>query len=298
MRNYGTFDNSTNAALEADTTGNRFTRVTIGGSGATLKSNLEAARAALSTAVYAQLTAGSINGVAGYGIVQDGFARGGGNLTWTDIYQNSAMQWTATPKNRPSAAITIAGSTDINDDAGSITESLYTDAVTALEAVLSQLGTRTRVVANPWLTLVSVFNDDPLTLIGWDDHTPGQPQSLSINDQGNPQAPSSAQMSLTGNWARQYPSDGDYDMRVRFIVTQVVAGAGAGATSDDSGWQTGGGIDVIDGTWTYVTAALQGDGAQYDVQFLTQFRNPNHGGIDGAQQTFTSNNHIIFNESA
>lgn len=295
-RFYGTFDNSTNSALEADTIGNRFQRVSMGGSGATLKSTLEAARIALSAAVYAQLDADSKNGNNGRCFTQDSFARGGGNLTWSDMYYNLEATYNADPRVRPTGAITIANSTDINDDAGSITESLYTDAVNALEAILSQLGVRTRTVYSDFLRLLNVFNDDPLTYIGWDDLTPGQPQSHSLNAVSNPVGPASQTVSLTQNWDRQYPSDDDYIARVRCVVNQVVAGTGGGATSWDSGEITAGAATLDQ--YTFVTPALQGEGAEYDVEVWVHFRNTTPVTINGTAAYILSSNHIIFGTSA
>ena len=55
----------------------------------TLKTNLLAARAALSAQVYAQLDAANRTGVTGLVIASDGFTRGGGTLSWSNLYTGS-----------------------------------------------------------------------------------------------------------------------------------------------------------------------------------------------------------------
>ena len=178
-RFYASFDNSTIAAMEAATPSKRYNRKPMS-SGATLKANLIAARDALSAAVYAQLDAGNRRGDTGLVIPEDGFTRSGGNLSWPNLYTNAGAIWQADPSIRPTAPIMVADSTPKSPvDGGAVSETLYTDAVAALEAILTNVGLRTRPGLNPWRTLASLHLDHATTYIAWDDFTPGEVQGLN-----------------------------------------------------------------------------------------------------------------------
>ncbi len=293
-RFYTEFTNADVPALDADTVGNRFQRLAITG-GAGLKATLVAARAVLSTAVYAQLDEASKNGTLGRCIVQDGYSRGGGALTWTDIYTNTAALWNSDPKVRPTAAIVIANSTHFAADGGSVNESGYTDAQSALEAILSAVSMRThRTPSNLWLMLASLFYDQGLNYIGWDDYTPGQPQTCSI-DANPPIAYPGTSATVTCRWNRQYPSDDDYSAMVRLQLTQTVAGIGGGATSYDSGEVA---VDADDDVYAFNPSGLQGNGSEYDAVFTVRFRNSVPSTIYGALTTVNEPDQLIFEPNA
>lgn len=290
---YATFDNSTVSALQASTNGNRFQRITypaVGGGAAARKAALLAARSALSSAVHAQLNDASKIGDFGRCFTQDSFARGV-NLTWSNIYQNTAANWSSNPKNRPTAAITIANSTLFAADAGSVPIGLYNDAVAALEQVLADLNMRTHRTPNDfWRMMASLFNGADDNHIGWDDYTPGQPQTLSI-DAVTERPPGSAAVSLTGRWATQYPADAEAAVTVRMQVQQITPGSGAGATSYDSGE-----IALAAGTTSRVfnTTALQGDGSAYDCFFMVRYSYATPFASVGANANLVSESHITF----
>jgi hypothetical protein len=177
---YATFDNTTNAGLETS----YYERVAISG-GSTLKANLLSARSALSAAVLAQLTTANQNGASGIVVPTDVITRGGGNLSWTNVYTNAAAIWPSDPSVRPTTQILSSNSTPVSPtDGGTITDSLYTTGVTALESCFTAMtggGPRARLGVNPWRTLASIYHDHALTYLAWDDYTPGQPMALTIN---------------------------------------------------------------------------------------------------------------------
>lgn len=289
-RFYLHFSNSTVSALEVASAGNRYQRLATTG-GAALKTALVNARSALSAAVYAQLNTSSKDGNAGRCIPNDGFSRGGGNLTWSNIYTNALAAWNADLKVRPTVAITVGGSTLFAADAGSITETLYTDAVTALENALANVGMRThRTPNNFWVMMASLFHDSGLDYIGWDDHTPGTPQTLSLGVatwSGSP-----APVTVPFNWATQYPADDECQAWGMIEVVQNTPGIGGGATSYNSGWVNMGSATL--GTYNFVTTTMQGSGAIYDVTVTAKFRETTPATSDGAEANILEIAHITF----
>lgn len=201
---YGTFNNTTNSTLENSS--NRYTRKAFT-NGAALQSALSSSRAALSSAMYAQMDAANRNGNNGVVVAQDGYTRGGGTLSWSQLYTNVNAQWQSNPAVRPTAGITVAGSTVVSPaDAGSITESLYTDAQQDLEDILSEMGVRARTGANLWRTLASVHFGHDMSYIAWDDYLPGTPTSLGASaSDGSPLTTDEVTISLS--WSHQYSSD-------------------------------------------------------------------------------------------
>lgn len=201
----------------------------------TLKTNLLAARAALSAQVYAQLDAANRTGVTGLVIASDGFTRGGGTLSWSNLYTNTGAVWpgagNAAYKTRPlKTGITIANSTSPNGDAGSITETYYTDATTALEACLSACaggGPRARYGNDPAATMATLWHDIDMTYIMWDDYTPGTPNTLSasyslgtINP--TPSTPITANVPIT--WKNEYYADREVTVYARYTLVRQGGG--------------------------------------------------------------------------
>lgn len=184
-RFYATFDNSTNGTLEGTSTTYSFNRLTFT-NGATLKTNLLNARSALSAQMYTDMATVDQDGTRGVVVPTDGYTRSGGNLTWTELYTKTAAVWPSNPRERPTATITVANSTLITPSVadGSVTETYYTDAQTALQNALAGIagsGPYARLGPDPWTTLVTLHNDHDMTYFAWDDFLPGRPTSIAVN---------------------------------------------------------------------------------------------------------------------
>lgn len=207
-RFYATFNNSTVSALEAASGSNYYQRKAFT-NGTTLQTALVNARAALSSAVYAELTAGNRDGTLGRVIPVNAFTLDGSNLSWTNLYTNSAAEWPADPRVRPTAQITIANSTAVSpSDGGVVSQSLYTDATTALGNALAGIadgGPNGRIGLDPWRTLASLWHDHDLTYFAWDDFTPGTPQNITVGNLSSQSASSS--FSVTLPWTQEYLAD-------------------------------------------------------------------------------------------
>ena len=227
-RFYATFDNSTVSAL-ASAYYNRLTFT----NGATLQTNLLNARSALSAQVYANMATVDQDGTRGVVMPTDGYTRSGGNLTWTELYTNSAAVWPSDPATRPTATITVAGSTIISPSVadGSVTETYYTDAQTALQSALAGIagsGPYARLGLNPWKTLASLHHDHAMTYFAWDDFTPGQVQTLTAPVTGD-----SSALTVTPEWASyQYLNDENTNARIK--VTAYLASGGNNYSYDST----------------------------------------------------------------
>lgn len=231
---YATFNNTTNSALEAGTTANFYQRVNIS-NGTTLQSNLVSTRSALSAAVLAQLNAANKDGSSGIVVPPDVITRGGGNLSWTNVYTNTGAIWPSDPRVRPTAQILSTNSTPVSPtDSGTITDSLYTDGVAAVEACFTAMtggGPRGRASYDPWRTLASVWHDHALTFLAWDDFTPGVVQSLQAVGLG-----SSGAYAVNIEWASyQYANDENPNGRIRVQASLTQTSGGSNYYSFDSG---------------------------------------------------------------
>lgn len=232
-RFYGTFDNSTNSGLEAAAGSNYYQRKAFT-DGATLKDALVNTRAALSSAVYAQLNAANRNGELGIVVPPDAITRGGGTLLFGNVYLNTGAIWPADPRVRPSAIITTANSTAVSPvDGGSITDSLYTDATAALGNALAGIadgGPNGRLGLNVWRTLASLWHDHDLTFLAWDDFTPGQVQGLSTAEVGG-----AGSLAVTIQWTDyQFVNDSNASGKV-----QVVASLGSTTGGNNYSFNSG-----------------------------------------------------------
>lgn len=215
---YSSFSNTTVTALDALYHG----RLTMGGTPSTLNAALISTRQALSDAWQAQVDAVNRNGALGVVVPSDGFTRGGGTLSFSNLYTNTAAVWQSNPAVRPSTAITVANSTAVSPvDSGSFSDTLYTNATTAVQNVLTSIanisggtggGPYSRLGVNPYRTLASVHHDHALTYFAWDDFTPGAPTSIAINV-------SNTQVIITGLNNYQFAADALADITVSFSGT-------------------------------------------------------------------------------
>lgn len=217
---YGHYLNQTVTALEAATTTGLYERKTMT-NGATLFSNMAASRASLSSAFYGQLDADNLDGSIGLVVPSDGYTRPGSTFDWTNLYINAGAAYSANRASRPTAPITVAGSTaETPADSGSISDALYTAAIADLEAAMADMGVRDRLGLDPWRTLASLYDDIGLTYLAWDDFTPGTVQSLTAGVVGT----ASLGVTVTPNWTYQYANDANTDGGL--LVTASMAGLG------------------------------------------------------------------------
>jgi hypothetical protein len=285
-RFYSTFSGTalspTSGTIAQDVAYKRYTYVAMGGSPATLKSNIESSRNALSSAVLPQLAVGNRAGSAG--TVIPSFTISGGSLSWTNVYYNSGAQPNADTSIRPfSTVVPYAGITTANStaadpaDSGSITDTLYTTAQSDVMAAVNAITTSpyARLGNYPNNTLASIFVDANLTYIAWDDFTPGKPQSLSCEMlQGG--SPITVPIDATGNiTARlsctpQYISDKNGDVYIAAVFysgndtlylggTDVFVNLGGEIVSYD--W-------IIDTTQFTIDAPTE----NFSIQFTVKYR--------------------------
>jgi len=213
-RFYASFDNSTVQSL-VDL---YYQRVAIS-TGSTLKSALISTRQALSDAAYGVMNAGNRDGTLGIVVPVDVVTRGGGDYSWSNLYTNTGAVWPSNPRVRPTTQIVASNSTAVSPtDAGTFSDTLYTNAQTALENCFPAMtggGPRARIGLNPWRTLASIFHDHGLNTLAWDDFTPGQVQGLLAVGTGT--APNYA---VTVTWTSyQFTNDQNPDGRVRVVAS-------------------------------------------------------------------------------
>jgi hypothetical protein len=219
---YATFNNATDSYLESSAYRAQRKAMT---SGATRKSNLLSLRAALSAGWAANVNAANRDGALGIVVPANGYTRSGGNFAGTNLYTKADAQWPSDPKVRPTAQILIANSTPLGTaDPYTFSETLYTDAQTELESLLSDVALRSRLGPNPWRTLASLWHDHAFTYFAWDDFLPGIPQSVSGFSSGGPNVdPVIVQYS----WAAQYPHDVDGMAQISGDLYNVTTGSPA-----------------------------------------------------------------------
>jgi hypothetical protein len=236
---YASFDNSTVAAREAAASDGYYERVNIS-NGSTLKTALLSTRQALSDAAYAEINAGNRDGSLGIVVPPDVVTRGGGNYSWTNLYRNTAAIWPSDPRVRPTAQILATNSDPVSPtDAGTISDTLYTNAQTALENCFTAMtggGPRGRFGLNPWRTLASIFHDHNLTYLAWDDFTPGTVQSFTVTGLGGT---TNFVAALTwGSW--QFPNDANTGNTVDIAVTLTRTDGGGSQTYTENRTLTAG----------------------------------------------------------
>ena len=170
--------------------------------------------------MYAQLNAANQDGSLGVTVPTDGFTIGGGTLSGTNVYTNAQAVWQSDPRAVKTSVSTVTNITVANSvavspaDPYSISSTLYTDATTAVQNVLNGIaapsgftgnGPYARLGQYPWRTLASIWNDHPLTLIAWDDYSPGAPSTYT------PTQPASQSrtlpLTITLPWDWQFVAD-------------------------------------------------------------------------------------------
>jgi hypothetical protein len=214
---YASFDNTTVTVREAAASDGYYERVVIS-SGSTLKSALLSTREALSDAAYAQMNAGNRDGSLGIVVPTDVVTRSSGDYSWSNLYTNTGAIWPSDPRTRPTAQILSTNSTPVSPtDAGTISDTLFTNAQTALENCFTSMtggGPRGRLGLNPWRTLASIFHDHNLTYLAWDDFTPGAVQGLTVNWLGA--TPDIFTVELRWSW--QFPNDANIGNTLDVLV--------------------------------------------------------------------------------
>lgn len=269
-RFYATFDNSTLSGLE----GNRYERKAFT-DGATLKQAIIDERAALSAAIYGQLTEGNRNGTIGRVLPQGSFSIANGDLSWSNIYTNAAAEWPADPSVRPTTAITTANSTVVSpSDGGVVSASLYTAATTALGNALAGIaggGPNGRPGLNAWRTLASLWHDHSLTYFAWDDFTPGTPQSVTNGPNvvtGNSGTPASVAMDF--GWGYEF----EHDRNGTIVISGTVSNGSLTLPFSQAVNATPSG--------TTITVTGLNEGGNYTIAGTAQFFDPTintHGGV-------------------
>ena len=256
-RYYARFDHgylTASGQLGTTSSGNYFERRVIG-SATSSNAVLKAARLALSDAMYAQLdganedpTQGPIIPPSNTARTVNNITRSGGNLSWTNVYKTTTIPGVAYPadfRTRPTSSIftddgNVTAASPV--DGGTISDTLYTDAGTALTNVIASIkktksgltpiappytedgSPSTRLGTNPSRTLHSLWHDQALDYFAWDDFTPGQPQALytkfpAANGLNEVFLETGDPLELTLEWVTEFLSDraGDVDISFQTI---------------------------------------------------------------------------------
>lgn len=212
---YSSFSNTTITSL----VNKSHQRLTMNGNTTTLKNALISTRAALSAAFTAQINVANNNGTLGTVVPRDGFTRGGGTVSSSNLYTNTNAVWQSDPSIRPSSTttpnptpITVANSNVISPaDAWSISETVYTDASTAVMDVLTNIanigagtggGPYSRLGLDSYRTLASLYHDHELTFFAWDDFTPGKVSNVNAVILGG-----AGNYDITITWDKQFDND-------------------------------------------------------------------------------------------
>jgi hypothetical protein len=210
-----------------------------------LKTGLITSRSVLSDAMYAVLDAANRDGSAGVIIPpqntagdQPNITRTGGNLTFTNVYKTTGNQIPGVKipadfSTRPTSSIytddgNITAAFPI--DGGTISDSLYTAASSAVYAVLSQIKSASFTNNTPFTTdgspysrlgndisrtLHSIYHSASVDLFGWDDFTPGQmtTNGMGIQFNGSDCNPSANTSTIQFTWhsvnSYQFRNDGN-----------------------------------------------------------------------------------------
>jgi hypothetical protein len=210
---YASFDNEEVEGREAAASDGYYERVAIS-TGSTLKAALISTRAALSSAAYGVINTGNQDGSLGIVVPTDVVTRGGGDYSWSNLYTNTGAVWPSDPRTRPTAQILSSNSTPVSPtDAGTISDTLYTDAQAALENCFTAMtggGPRARIGLNPYRTLASIFHDHGLNYLAWDDFTPGAIVGLDADSIGG-----ATDLQVIINWTSyQFPNDQNPNSRL------------------------------------------------------------------------------------
>lgn len=232
---------------------------------------LIASRSALSDAMKAQLDATNQDGQLGPIIPPSNTAgdtpnitRSGGNLQWTNVYkvigsQLPGIKIPADFATRPTSSVytddgnlTAASPTD----GGTISDSLYTAASTAVLDVLNSIkkvegslpystdgSPYVRLGLTPSRTLHSIFHNSSLDYFAWDDFTPGTMSTSGMDIQFNgadcnqtpsPGAVSTIQFTWSNTNSYEFRNDGNSAAQIG-VEIEVSKASGASGTCD-SNW--------------------------------------------------------------
>ena len=312
-RYYARFDHGVEATLGGTaSTANFFERRVIG---STTSSNavLVTKREALSNAMQAQLdgvnkdptqgpiipqsnTAGNVNNI----------TRGGGNLSWTNVYKTTAIPGVAYPadfRTRPTSSIfTDDGNLTAASpaDGGTISDTLYTEAGDALNNVLTSIkktksgltpiappftedgSPYTRLGTNPGRTLHGLWHDVDLNYFAWDDFTPGQPQTFTykfpVANNDNPPKiflEAGDPLYVVLQWTPEFLSDRAGDALLYFKTIRsdnLVTIDTINVTVTDPPLSPTNNLPYYSASLTANLYSLSWPGAEYNIESSVQFR--------------------------
>jgi hypothetical protein len=232
-RFYAHYQNTTQSDLEATSGDNYYTKRFVNTTNAaTTRTNLIAARAALSTSFYADIaSASNKNGNLGIVVPADGYTNNGTTVSGANIYTDTTPApgavWQSDPRTRPTSQILVANTESTIVDAWDVPTTEYNTCLTELgnylngiytSVALSTLGgPYNRTSLSPWRMLASIWHDHSLTYFAWDDFTPGQP---TLNPLQPGSQPAANQLDITLNWSWEYTNDrrGNIRMNECYLV--------------------------------------------------------------------------------
>lgn len=220
-RFYGRFDQANESVLDSD----YFDKRTLGAdsaSGARLRDGLIASRSALSADAYADIPLTYENGGLGTIIPVDLITTNNSTfLSWSFTYTSSATTPPAPgviiPPNfrtRPTGSI-LSTNPNIGGaiQGGGVAYSVYTATTNAVSAVLNSFSSGQSPLTainqgnNPARTLFSIWHDDGLNYFGYDNFTPGTPQTLAANATVTDTSISSSTVTIRFSASREFLND-------------------------------------------------------------------------------------------
>ena len=283
---YVTYNDTTNTTLET----NLYQRVSVAaGTIGPLFTTMASTRAALSAQFYGQIDADNKDGSIGLVVPSDGYTyTPGTSFAWSNLYINAGAAYSTDRATRPTAPITVAGSTAESPvDSGTISETptaYYANAVAAVEAAMSAAGVRTKrsgdlpsypLGLDPWRTLASLHDDTSLTYLAWDDYSPGvvtAPTSIAGLGTG-------ASVELTASWGGYtYPNDGNPSGQV-VVEFSIVDKPGTGTPTFNQSATVTEAISGLAGneqTWTVPATVVTGTYEIQAVVYLKDATIPDH----------------------
>ena len=221
-RFYAEYTNTDVTALHAIDAANCYDRVAVNTTNAgTARTSMINTRATLSASFYAGIDAANRNGASGIVVPADAYTDNGTTFSGSNLYTNTAAIHPADRRTRPTTQILISNSTAVSPtDNFSVPTSEVNAARNAVQDYYTAItggSPYARLGLNPWRTLASVWHDNGLTYLAWDDFTPGQLQSFNttlISGVGDPE-----ELRFTGTF--QYRNDYNPDARVELIASLV-----------------------------------------------------------------------------
>jgi len=220
-RFYGRFDQANEATLDSD----YFDKRTLGAnsaSGAALRDGLIVSRSALSAVALDDIPAKYEDGGIGTLIPVNLITTDNSTfLSWSAGYTSSlsnppapGIVIPADYRTRPTASITSSAA-GLGDPfgGGGVPYATYTAATSAVNAVLNSFSngqsplTTINQGNNQSRTLFSIWHDAGLNYFGYDNFTPGAPQSLAATNTIGSTSPSSSAGSVQLSMSREYLND-------------------------------------------------------------------------------------------